>query len=175
MKKFVTLLICLLTLTGCSLTEPIPIKGEVVTCANIKTRANNYGKALDCLDGTSGVAVDSIVGPALINVWGSWCEPCKQELPHLRHYLEQYGDRIQIIGVDVEEKSPAVARKFVTTHGMTWPILYDADGSTRAQFGMGVPVTWFIDASGKVVHKKYGPFRSTEEIQLNVIKYLGVK
>ena len=58
---------------------------------------------------------------------------------------------------------------------MTWPILYDASGSTRSQVGMGVPVTWFVDASGTVVHKKYGPFKSVEEIQLSVIKYLGVK
>jgi hypothetical protein len=38
-----------------------------------------------------------------------------------------------------------------------------------------VPVTWFVDASGKVTHKKYGPFTSLEEIELAVIKYLGVK
>ncbi len=174
MKKVIVLLISLLTLTGCSLTEPIPVKGEVVGCLTIRTNAST-GKVLDCLDGSTGVAVDSIVGPALINIWGSWCQPCKQELPHFRHFLEQNGDRVQIIGIDVEEKSPAIARKFVTTHGMTWPILYDADGSTREKFGMGVPVTWFIDASGKVVHKKYGPFRSPEEIELDVIKYLGAK
>ena len=50
---------------------------------------------------------------------------------------------------------------------------YDKSGSTRATFGMGVPVTWFIDETGKVVHKKYGPFNSTEEVQLAVAKYLG--
>jgi len=174
MKKLCAIVLSLITLTGCSLTQPIPIKGEVVSCASIKV-APSAGIALDCLDGTPGVAVDSIVGPALINVWGSWCQPCKQELPHFAHYLAQNGDRVQLIGVDVEEKSPAVARKFVTTHGMTWPILYDANGSTRGKFGMGVPVTWFVDASGKVTHKKYGPFHSPEEIQLDVIKYLGIK
>lgn len=174
MKKLLIFALSLITLTGCSLTQPIPTKGEVVSCASIKVKAGS-GQALDCLDGTTGAVVDSIVGPALINVWGSWCEPCKQELPHFAHFLAQYGDRVQLIGVDVEEKSPAVARKFVTTHGMTWPILYDADGSTRGKFGMGVPVTWFVDASGTVVHKKYGPFHSSEEIQLDVIKYLGVK
>jgi thiol-disulfide isomerase/thioredoxin len=174
MKKLCAIVLSLITLTGCSLTQPIPIKGEVVSCASIKV-APSAGIALDCLDGTPGVAVDSIVGPALINVWGSWCQPCKQELPHFAHYLAQNGNRVQLIGVDVEEKSPAVARKFVTTHGMTWPILYDANGSTRGKFGMGVPVTWFVDASGKVTHKKYGPFHSPEEIQLDVIKYLGIK
>ena len=174
MKKIVIIVLSLLALTSCSLTEPIPVKGEIVACTGIKVKSS-YSAPLDCLDGSSGVAVDAIVGPALVNVWGSWCQPCKQELPHFGHFLATQGSKVQVIGVDVEEKSPAIARKFVETHGISWPILYDKNGSTRATFGMGVPVTWFIDASGKVVHKKYGPFHSPEEIQLAVIKYLGVK
>jgi thiol-disulfide isomerase/thioredoxin len=173
MKKILIATLTLITLTGCSLTQPIPVKGEVVSCAHIKTIARE-GAVLDCLDGSQGVAADSIVGPALINVWGTWCAPCRQELPHFAHYLAKQGS-VQIIGIAVEEKNMAVVRKFVESNGMSWPILYDADGSTRGKFGMGVPVTWFIDASGKVVHKKYGPFKSLEEIELSVIKYLGVK
>ena len=173
MKKLLVIALSAITLTGCSLTQPIPVKGEVVSCAVIKTVASE-GAALDCLDGSKGVAVDSIVGPALINVWGTWCAPCRQELPHFAHYLAKH-DSVQIIGIAVEEKNMAVVRKFVESNGMSWPILYDADGSTRGKFGMGVPVTWFIDASGKVVHKKYGPFKSVEEIELSVMKYLGAK
>ena len=173
MKKLFVIALSAITLAGCSLTQPIPVKVEVVSCADIKTVASE-GAALDCLDGSKGVAADSIVGPALINVWGTWCAPCRQELPHFAHYLAKH-DSVQIIGIAVEEKNMAVVRKFVESNGMSWPILYDADGSTRGKFGMGVPVTWFIDASGKVVHKKYGPFKSLEEIELSVIKYLGVK
>ena len=173
MKKILIAALTVMSLTGCSLTQPIPVKGEVVSCADIKTIASE-GAVLDCLDGSQGVAADSIVGPALINVWGTWCAPCRQELPHFAHYLAKH-DSVQIIGIAVEEKNMADVRKFVETHGMTWPILYDEDGSTRGKFGMGVPVTWFIDASGKVTHKKYGPFKSLEEIELSVIKYLGVK
>lgn len=173
MKKLLVIALSAITLTGCSLTQPIPVKGEVVSCADIKTVASE-GAALDCLDGSQGVAVDSIVGPALINVWGTWCAPCRQELPHFAHYIAKQ-ESVPIIGIAVEEKNMAVVRKFAETHGMSWPILYDADGSTRGKFGMGVPVTWFIDASGKVVHKKYGPFKSVEEIELSVMKYLGVK
>jgi thiol-disulfide isomerase/thioredoxin len=173
MKKIAVIAIALLTLSGCSLTEPIPVKGEVVSCASIKVLPIN-GEILECLDGSTGVAVDSIKGPALLNVWGTWCAPCRQELPHFAHYLTKH-DSVQVIGIAVEEKSPLIVKKFVETHGMTWPILYDANGSTRGKFGMGVPVTWFIDSSGKVVHKKYGPFNSVEEIELDVIKYLGVK
>ncbi len=173
MKKALILTLSLLTLTGCSLTQPIPVKGEVVNCASIKVLPMK-GEILDCLDESTGVAVDSIKGPVLLNVWGTWCAPCRQELPHFAHYIAKKGS-IPIIGIAVEEKSPAVVKRFVETHGMTWPILYDANGTTRGKFGMGVPVTWFIDASGRVVYKKYGPFRSVEEIELDVIKYLGVK
>jgi thiol-disulfide isomerase/thioredoxin len=174
MKRTLTYLLLLVTLAGCSLTQPIPYKGQIVSCSSIKSKTSS-SVALDCLDGSKGVAVDSIVGPALINVWGSWCAPCKQELPHFGHYLANNSGKVQVIGIDVEEKSQAIAQKFVESHGISWPILYDKDGSTRGTFGMGVPVTWFIDASGTVVHKKFGPFRSPEEIQLAVIKYLGVK
>ena len=173
MKKFLLIAASVIALAGCSLTQPIPVKGEVVSCAPIKVLPIN-GEILECLDGSTGVAVDSIKGPALLNVWGTWCAPCRQELPHFAHYLTKH-DSVQVIGIAVEEKSPVIVKKFVETHGMTWPILYDANGSTRGKFGMGVPVTWFIDSSGKVVHKKYGPFNSVEEIELDVIKYLGVK
>jgi len=142
---------------------------------------------LECLGGGAPIAADAIVGPALINVWGTWCAPCKQEinvwgtwcapckqeLPHLADFLQKSDGSVQVIGIAVEEKSQAVVKKFIESNGMTWPVLYDKSGSTRATFGMGVPVTWFIDETGEVVHKKYGPFNSTEEVELAVKKYLG--
>ena len=174
MKKFITLTILALVLTGCSAIEPIQVKGEVVICANIKVESGT-GVPLECLGGGSAIAADSIRGPALINVWGTWCEPCKQELPHLAHFLAKYSDQVDLVGIAVEEKSMESVRKFVQNHGISWPILYDATGATRGKFGMGVPVTWLVDESGTVVYKKYGPFKSTEEIELAAIKYLGVK
>ena len=173
MRKLFLLALSLLALTGCSLTEPIPVNGEVVSCSSIKVLPVQ-GDLLECLDGSNGVSVDSIKGPALVNVWGTWCRPCRQELPHFAHYIAKSGS-ISVIGIAVEEKSPLIVKKFVETHGMSWPILYDADGSTRGKFGMGVPVTWFVDASGRVTHKKYGPFNSIEEIELDVRKYLGAQ
>ena len=174
MKKFITLTILALVLTGCSAIEPIQVKGEVVSCANIKVESGT-GVPLECLGGGSAIAADSIRGPALINVWGTWCEPCKQELPHLAHFLAKYSDQVDLVGIAVEEKNQESVRKFVQNHGISWPILYDATGATRGKFGMGVPVTWLVDESGTVVYKKYGPFKSTEEIELAAIKYLGVK
>ncbi len=174
MKRVLIGLCALLALTSCSLTELIPIKGEVVDCASIKV-APGKSEPLECLGGGAPIAADSIVGPALVNVWGTWCAPCKQELPHLAHFLQKGDGSVQVIGIAVEEKSQAAVKKFIERNGMNWPVLYDATGSTKSIFGMGVPVTWFIDVQGKVVHRKFGPFKSTEEIQLAVAKYLGTK
>ena len=58
---------------------------------------------------------------------------------------------------------------------MTWPILYDTNSVTRGVFGLGVPVTWFIDAKGKVVYKQIGVITSTAELKSEVTKYLKIK
>jgi thiol-disulfide isomerase/thioredoxin len=174
MKKLSGLLALLLLLTACSAIEPIQVKGEVVGCEKIKVEGGT-GAPLECLGGGSAISADSIRGPALINVWGTWCEPCKQELPHLAHFSAKYSDQVDVVGIAAEEKNMESVRKFIQSHGISWPILYDATGATRGKFGMGVPVTWLVDKSGSVVYKKYGPFKSTEEIELAAIKYLGVK
>ena len=57
---------------------------------------------------------------------------------------------------------------------MTWPNLIDPDGRTRGDFGMGVPVTWFIDESGGVVYKKIGVLKNEAELRNLTLKYLHI-
>ena len=83
--------------------------------------------------------------------------------------------KVQIIGIDVEEEDMESARKFVIEQGMTWPNLYDKDGSTKSSFGMGVPVTWYLDSKGEVAYKHVGVLKSKEQLFSEVEKYLGVK
>ena len=80
MRKVIALLSFSLLLTGCSLAEPIPVKGEVVSCESIET-VPATDEALECLGGGDAISVDSIQGPALINIWGTWCAPCREDLP----------------------------------------------------------------------------------------------
>jgi thiol-disulfide isomerase/thioredoxin len=174
MKRLSGLFALLLLLTACSAIEPIQVKGVVVDCEKIKVKGGT-GEPLECLGGGSAIAADAIRGPALINVWGTWCESCKQELPHLADFWAEYSDQVDVVGIAVEEKNQQSVRKFIKNYGISWPNLYDATGATRGEFGMGVPVTWLVDESGAVVYKKYGPFKSTEEVELAAIKYLGVK
>lgn len=178
MKRYLLVLSLILPLSlllsSCS-QESSNLSGEVVDCTEIRTISTGVpGEVLDCLDGSVGVAVDAIKGPAIINVWGSWCDPCREEIPFFRDFFAQMDPSIQLIGVDVEERRPEDGRKFVRENGMSWPNLYDEDGSTRKYFGMGVPVTWFIGVEGEVLFKHIGPLNSVAEIKELSDKYLGV-
>lgn len=150
------------------------ITGEVVRCTDIKTTNNaTEDLTLECLDGLTGTNVAAIKGPAIINVWGSWCKPCKEEMPYFAEFYATMDPNMQLIGVDVEEKRIEDGRMFARTNGIKWPNLYDGEGITRKYFGMGVPVTWFIGESGKVVYKKVGPVKSADELRVLTFKYLG--
>ena len=107
MKKFLATILAVITLTSCSLTEPIPVKGEVVSCESIRVSPSTDAP-LECLGGGEGAAVSAIRGPAIVNVWGTWCKPCRQELPHLAHYLAQHPKGAKVIGIAVEEMDPPV-------------------------------------------------------------------
>jgi len=89
--------------------------------------------------------------PVLVNVWASWCGPCEQEAPHLAAANEEYGDRVQFLGVDILDERDA-ARRFMHEYGWTYPSVYDLNGAIRDGLGLlGQPVTLFYDASGELV------------------------
>ena len=103
MKIISALVISTLLLTSCGTETPKSVgNGKVISCSTITTDENKTsGTTLECLDGNSKVLLESITGPAIINVWGSWCTPCREEMPYLRE-LAATG-KVQIIGIDVEE------------------------------------------------------------------------
>ena len=174
MKLISAALISILALTSCGSSTPTKVaKGEVISCTTIATdTSKTSGTTLSCLDGNSKVLLESITGPAVINVWGSWCIPCRQEMPFLRA-LAATG-KVKIIGIDVEEADMESARKFVIEQGMNWPNLYDADGSTKSSFGMGVPVTWYLNSKSEVAYKHIGVLKSKDQLFSDVEKYLGI-
>ncbi|MBI3430195.1 MAG: TlpA family protein disulfide reductase [Actinobacteria bacterium] len=164
-----------LLMTGCSSqSASIPKLGKVVGCDSISLGKSSGGIELPCLDGKSSIHLAQLRGPLIVNVWGSWCGPCKDEVPILRTFYGKAEGRIELLGVNVEEAKRADATNFILRNGMTWPNLIDPDGRTRGFFGMGVPVTWFIDSTGKVVYKKIGVLRNEAELRDLVSKYLNI-
>lgn len=131
---------------------------------------------LPCLGG--GPAVDLRAAgpgrPTLVNVWGSWCGPCAEEMPDLVAFAERAGDRVGLVGVlttDTQQRGLAFSRDF----GMSWPSVVDDDGTVLRAFLPGPPVTLFLDADGAVVHRKAGKFTDLAELEALVAEHLGVQ
>ena len=102
--------------------------------------------------------------PVVVNIWGSWCGPCRDEAAHLTDAAETYGDRIQFLGVDILD-APDSARKFMDEYGWTYPSIFDpsAGGDIRNQLGyLGQPVTIFYDADGNEVGHYEGAIPAEE-------------
>ena len=175
MKKVLILLLAL-SLTGCSsVTKTVAAKGEVVDCIEISHVAAKPGDTLlNCLTGTEKISVESLRGPLIVNVWGSWCGPCADEIPLFVEFHHQANGKVKLLGIAVEEAKAQDSKDFIIANGITWPNLYDAKGITRSTFGMGVPVTWFIDEQGTVVYKHVGAINSTAELIELTDKYLKV-
>ncbi len=95
--------------------------------------------------------------PILVNVWGSWCGPCRDEAPSLAAAHERYGDRVQFLGVDILDVREG-AREFMAEFGWTYPSVYDPPGAIRDGLGLiGQPWTLLYDGSGELIKRWVGP------------------
>jgi thiol-disulfide isomerase/thioredoxin len=175
MKRLSVLFASLLFVTGCTTTTSAISKGELVDCSTLDVDASVQGTQLDCLDGSTGIVLEALRGPAVVNVWGSWCGPCKEEMPYFVDFYSKAKDKLVLLGIDVEEAQVSDGRHFVETRGITWPNLYDPDGRTAGVLGMGVPITYFVDAQGVTVYKKIGVITSSKELAELTEKYLGIR
>jgi cytochrome c biogenesis protein CcmG, thiol:disulfide interchange protein DsbE len=100
--------------------------------------------------------------PVLVNFWGSWCAPCRDEAPHLARAHEAYGDRVQFIGVDILDARES-ARGFMREFGWTYPSVFDPPAAIRDRLGLlGQPVTLFYDADGDLIDRWVGPIPADE-------------
>lgn len=112
--------------------------------------------------GGDTVSLASLRGePVLLNVWATWCPPCREEMPLLQALHERYGARgLHVIGVSVDSQgSEEAIASFVEQGGITFPILHDpGDDVSRAFKASGVPETYLIGADGTILHRWIGPF-----------------
>jgi cytochrome c biogenesis protein CcmG, thiol:disulfide interchange protein DsbE len=101
--------------------------------------------------GGTGSLADYRGKVVLVNVWASWCTPCRDELPLIEQAHKTLAAKGgTVLGIDVKENSQA-ARKAVARYGLSYPNLRDRDGDYVRQWGQtGYPETYVIDRKGKV-------------------------
>jgi cytochrome c biogenesis protein CcmG/thiol:disulfide interchange protein DsbE len=113
--------------------------------------------------------------PTVVNLWGSWCGPCREELPVLQQFADVAGDRVRVVGVISKDGVPQ-AESFAADAGVTFPSAYDGEGELMAELGLNaLPYTAFIAADGALAHSELGPVDSVDELRGLVAEHLGVQ
>jgi thiol-disulfide isomerase/thioredoxin len=112
----------------------------------------------------SGQTLSSTAYPGkvvVLNVWGSWCGPCRKEAPDLQAASEQTKDVAQFLGINTKDRSEAPAVAFVRANRLSYPSIYDPDGKTLLAFAgdlppSAIPSTMILDADGRLAVRVLG-------------------
>jgi thiol-disulfide isomerase/thioredoxin len=108
----------------------------------------------------------------VMDFWGSWCGPCRTELPHYQALYDRYKNSHDVAFISLNwehaetaEKHQQTALKFMTLSHYTFPVVYDHDGSAVKNYGIqGFPTVFLIDRTGKIRYKNVGFSEQISEI-----------
>jgi thiol-disulfide isomerase/thioredoxin len=131
------------------------------------------GKTLDDKTWTLSEHKGQVV---VLNVWGSWCPPCRKEASDLVAASKELGPSVQFIGLNTRDLDPAQARKFVQEFGVPFPSIYDPNSKALLRFRgqispKAIPTTLVIDKTGKVAGRVVGEV--TKQTLLGMVKDAG--
>lgn len=133
---------------------------------------------LDLLDGGQLTLSELRGHPVVLNLWASWCLPCRSEMPAIEKVYQSNKEAgLIVIGLNLtSQDSESDIRAFAQELALTFPIALDRDGSVRDRFQLlGLPTTYFIDQSGIIRSVVVGGPMSEATIQSNVEELLQEK
>lgn len=94
--------------------------------------------------------------PMVVNLWASWCIPCRSEAPLLRQAHARFGDEIRFLGIATED-SPSDSLAFLEEFELTFENRSDRPGAIRGHLGaVGLPVTVFVRPGGEILRTHFG-------------------
>jgi thiol-disulfide isomerase/thioredoxin len=132
------------------------------------------GITLPCFTGGEPVALDRLGRPAVINLWASWCPPCRDELPELQAFADEMGDRVLVLGVVTDDRWSAAAWAGIE-FGAHYPNLFDPDKTLLTALGRGaLPVTLIVEADGSIAATDVSGSLTVPELRALVSENLGL-
>ncbi|MGW4804746.1 TlpA disulfide reductase family protein [Kitasatospora sp. NPDC004272] len=160
----------LLTLAGCSASGSSSGDGTGLVAAGggISTAGPGQREEAPDISGTTldgkQVKLSDYRGKVVVlNLWGSWCSACRTEAPGLQELWQKYRDQdVQFLGINTRDNDPANAVAFERNKGVTFPSIYDPDGTQILRFPKGnlspqaIPSTMVIDRNGRMAARVFG-------------------
>ncbi len=156
MRKLLALLLVLVMTLGAvhAMAEPEAHMGEILPDFKAAT-----------LDGSTFTLSESLRNHdlVLINLWATWCGPCRMEFPYLEQAWEQYGSRVDVIALSIEETdTPEVLRSFADEYGMRFAVGRDEANLFDWLGGSAIPTTVIVNKERRIVAVEIGSKPSTK-------------
>jgi cytochrome c biogenesis protein CcmG, thiol:disulfide interchange protein DsbE len=114
--------------------------------------------------------------PVVVNVWGSWCGPCKLEFPHFQEAVRRHGSEVAFLGINLLDNR-GNAEEFLDTRPVPFPSLEDGNGGITREAAPGVrgaPHTIYFDEEGERVLIHQGQYKTLQDLLDDLEKYAGV-
>jgi cytochrome c biogenesis protein CcmG, thiol:disulfide interchange protein DsbE len=151
--------------------QPCPDPGAAASSGDPALPALSFG----CLGGGTLDLGRAPGVPTVVNLWASWCGPCREELPLVQQLAAAAGDRVRVVGV-VSKDGWEQATSFAGDAGARFPSGFDAQGDLMTRLGLrGLPYTYFLDAEGAIAYVQTGPVASYADLRALVGDHLGVQ
>ncbi|SFA75539.1 Peroxiredoxin [Lentibacillus halodurans] len=97
----------------------------------------------------------------ILNFWASWCGPCKEEMPEMQQFYNEYGDQVEVVAVNLtgNDTSIEAVREYIDKHDYTYTVPLDKNSEIQDQYSIyNIPTTYFIGTDGKIQEPpKFGP------------------
>ena len=105
------------------------------------------------LDGKPVSLADFKGKVVILDFWGTWCAPCRDEIPGFVELQKKFADKgLVVVGISLDQEGAAFVQKFVKQHGVTYPVVVGNQEVAAAYDGIdALPTTFIIDRAGKVV------------------------
>ncbi|QPA32722.1 TlpA disulfide reductase family protein [Thermaerobacillus caldiproteolyticus] len=165
MKKLVAIIL-LLGLTGYGIWQALAAGQSKEVGLSVRDTAPDF--ALKTIDGQSIHLSDFRGKPVIVNFWTTWCPPCREEMPAMQKFYQEYKNEVQLLAVHLTSQDERQkVEPFIQKYGITFPVVLDEKGKILKLYNIQtLPTSYLIDSNGVIRKKIVGPMTYKQMVEI---------